>query len=61
MTPIAHAKEAARLKAAITRAKTKLRAGGSLADKLVAKQVVKDAEERLRRHRLQYHALTANE
>lgn len=59
-TPESHAKEATRLKAAITRAKTKVKASGTLANKLVAKQAVKDAEEQLRLHRLNYHELTAS-
>ena len=59
MTPEAHAKEASRLKGAITRAKTKVQACGTLAEKLEAKQLVKTAEEQLRQHRLNFHDLTS--
>jgi hypothetical protein len=59
MTPEAHAKEASRLKGGITRAKTKVKACGTLAEKLEAKKLVTAAEEQLRQHRLNFHELTA--
>jgi hypothetical protein len=59
MTPAEHAKKASRLKGAITRAKTKVKACGTLAEKLEALKVVRDAEENLRQHKLQFHELTS--
>lgn len=59
MTPEAHAKEASRLQGAVTRAKTKVKACGSLAEKLEAKNLVKAAEEQLRQHRRHFHTLTS--
>lgn len=59
MTPDAHAKEASRLKGAITRAKTKVKTRGTLAEKVEAKKLVTAAEEQLRQHRLNFHRLTS--
>lgn len=59
MTPAEHAKKASQLKGAITRAKTKVKACGTLAEKLEALNVVRTAEEALRQHKLQFHLLTA--
>jgi len=59
MTPAEHAKKASQLKGAITRAKTKVKACGSLAEKLEALNVVRVAEENLRQHRLRFYELTA--
>lgn len=59
MTPAEHAKKASQLKGAVTRAKTKVRACGTLAEKLEALNVVRNAEEALRQHKLRYHELTA--
>lgn len=59
MTPEQHAKKASQLKGAVTRAKTKVKACGTLAEKLEALKVVRAAEENLRQHRLNFHELTA--
>lgn len=58
MTPEQHAKEASRLKGAITRAKTALTKPMALADKIVAKQKVREAEDALREHKLNFYELT---
>ena len=60
MTPAEHAKKASQLKGAVTRAKTKVKACGSLADKLEAMTAVRNAEEALRQHKLRFHELTAS-
>jgi len=57
MTPEQHAKEASRLKGAITRAKTALAKPITLADKIVAKQKVRQAEDALNEHKLNYYEL----
>jgi thioredoxin-like negative regulator of GroEL len=59
MTPAEHAKKASQLKGAVTRAKTKVKACGTLAEKLEALKVVREAEENLRQHKLRFHELTA--
>lgn len=58
MSPQEHQKEASRLKGAVTRAKAALIKPGSLADKIAAKSKVRDAEEALRQHKLNFYELT---
>lgn len=53
-------KEKSRLTGAVTRAKTKMKQSGSLADKIEAKVAVIRAEESLRKHKLNYHELVSH-
>ncbi|MEL0169846.1 MAG: hypothetical protein VW877_17135 [Pseudomonadaceae bacterium] len=59
MTDAEWNKEAARLKGAVTRAKSKAKAAPMLAEKIAARAVQKEAEEALRLHRLNYYDLVA--
>lgn len=58
MTPDEHAKKSTQMKRAITLAKKKATACGTLAEKLDAQRHVKDLQARLQQHRLNYHQLT---
>lgn len=59
MTDAEWTKEETRLKAAITRAKSKVKAAGMLAEKIAGREVQKKAEEALRLHRQRYFDLVA--
>tara|TARA_Y100000780_G_scaffold200726_1_gene192854 strand:- start:2640 stop:2819 length:180 start_codon:yes stop_codon:yes gene_type:complete len=59
MTDAEWKKEEARLKGAVTRAKSKVKTVGTLAEKITVREVQKKAEEALRLHRLSYFDLVA--
>lgn len=60
MTPEQWEAERRRLQGAITRAKKKVQSVELLADKIEAKRVVKQAEEDLRQHKLNYYELVTD-
>lgn len=59
MTDSEWKKEAARLKGAVTRARSKVKKAVMLAGKIEARENQKLAEEALRIHKLNYHELVA--
>lgn len=59
MTDAEWKKEANRLKAAVTRAKSRVKTVVTLAEKIAARDVQKEAEEALRLHKLNYYELVA--
>lgn len=61
MTPEQWKAECSRLQGAVTRAKTTVKSAETLADKITAKAKVTRAEEALREHKLNYHALVTND
>ncbi|CRN70935.1 hypothetical protein PAERUG_P40_Scotland_4_VIM_2_09_12_04232 [Pseudomonas aeruginosa] len=59
MTPEQHAKETTRLKSAITRARNAVKALPTLAEKIEAKNKVRELEDQLHDHKLNYFELVS--